>query len=36
MFGTVAVVEIEQASELWPEHNESHFCRTMMMMGPFM
>lgn len=33
MSGAIVIVKIEQASELWPEHNESHFCRTVMMMG---
>lgn len=36
MFGAIAVVKIEQASELWPEHNESHFCEMMMMTEPVM
>lgn len=33
MSGAIVIVKIEQASELWPEHNESHFCRTAMMTG---
>lgn len=33
MLGAITIVKAEQASELWPGHNESHFCGTMMMMG---
>lgn len=33
MSGAIVIVKIEQASELWPELNESHFCRTAMMTG---